>query len=153
MFRENDLDPSDVFEYCEYGGGLANETVQVFKTADRLSDLKKSVKLNIHYLVTSNQKDLFLLQGILIDKYKINMYEKARDWTLKLIEMINPKCIICEGVYPAKRIAQYYEANIEWEKEVCQFMVKDGIPVFGYKRLFSRIRNKEALVNRIVGLT
>jgi hypothetical protein len=104
-YRENDLDPSDVFEYCEYGGGLAGETLQVFNMANRLPDLEKSVKINIHYLVTSNQKELFLLQGILVDKYK----------------------------------------KIEWKDNVCQFVIKNQIPIYGYKRLFSRIINKEEL--------
>lgn len=151
-YRDSDLDPSDVFEYNEYSGSLADETIQVFKEANRSNDLGKSVKFNIHYLVTSNQKDLFLLQGIFIDKYKINMYAKAKDWTMRLIDIINPECIICEGVYPAKRLAEYFKQKIEWDNEVCQFKIKDGITVLGYKRRYSRIKNKNMLIDKIVHL-
>ena len=43
-YREIDLEPSDVFEYGEYGGILAEETIDVFKEANRFEDLEKSVK-------------------------------------------------------------------------------------------------------------
>lgn len=149
-YREDiDLDPSDVFEYGEYGGGLANETILVFKKANRYNDLENSIKINIHYLITSNQKDLFLLQGILLDKYNINMFEKAKEWTIQLIDMINPQNILCEGAYPAKRIAEYYDEKIIWENNICEYQIKGRIKVLGYKRLFSKILNKNGLVEKL----
>jgi hypothetical protein len=148
-YRDSDLDPSEVFEYLSYHHCLANETIQVFKDANRLGELEKSVKFNIHYLVTSNQKDLFALQGILLDKYNINMYAKAKDWTMRLIDIIEPECIICEGAYPANKLAYYYDQKIGWKNHVCQFTINNEIPVLAYKRLFSRIINKKELANKI----
>jgi hypothetical protein len=152
-YRDSDLEPSDVFEYIEYGGGLASETIETFRAAGRYNELLLSAKINIHFLVTSTQRDLFTLQGILIDKYKINMYEKARTWTLKLIDLINPKCIICEGAYPTKRLAEYFGKAIKWDNNISDFIIKDNITCIGYKRLFSKILNKDDLACRIRNTT
>lgn len=151
-FRDIDLDPSDVFEYSEYGGMLADETIEVFRSANYYDELEKSVKLNIHYLATSNQKDLFKLQGILLDKYQINMYEKAKEWTMQLIELVSPACIICEGAYPSKRLSEYYNRKIEWENNVCEYKIPNDISVIGYRRFFSKIINKRGLAQKILNI-
>lgn len=151
-YRDTDLEPSDCFEYCEYGGKLAEETIDVFSRISLDDALLKSVKTNIHYLVTSNQKDLFRLQGIIIDKYGINLYEKAENWTKRIIEIVQPKCIICEGAYSAKRIAEYYGKSINWNNDVCFFTIMNNISVVGYKRKYASILNKDALQNEIINI-
>ncbi len=148
-YRESDLDLSDCFEYCEYGGKLAEETIEVFSKLKLDNELINSVKTNIHYLVTSNQKDLIKLQGILIDKFNINLYEKSEQWTKNIIQMIQPMCIICEGAYSAARIAEYYGEKIIWENDVCSFTIANGIHVIGYKRKYAGIINKKELQQRI----
>lgn len=149
-YRDTDLDPSDCFEYCEYGGKLAEETIEVFSKAGIEDELDKSVKTNIHYLVTNNQTDLFTLQGILINKYNINMYLKSEEWTRNIIDLVQPMCIICEGAYSAKRIAEYYNGELNWENDICSFKIKNSIPVIGYKRKYANILNKEKLATEII---
>lgn len=153
-YRDTDLDPSDCFEYCEYGGKLAEETIEVFKKAGIEDELEKSVKTNIHYLVTSNQRDLFKLQGILIDKYNINMYLKSEQWTTKIIDFVQPRYIICEGAYSAMRITEYYKEELIWNNDICLFKIKNTVSVIGYKRKYANIINKENLqmeIKRIYG--
>lgn len=145
-----DLKHSNVFEHGQYGGVLADETIAVFKKASLYNDLENSVRINIHCLITSNQRDLLLLHVILLDKYNINMYEKAKEWTIRLIDMINPQNILCEGAYPAERIAEYYDENIKWKNYICEYKIKDKIKVLGYKRLFSKILNKKGLVRKLL---
>jgi len=148
-YRETDLDPSDCFEYCEYGGKLAEETIEVFSKAGIENELEKSVKTNIHYLVTNNQRDLLALQGILIDKYDINMYANSEKWTKRIIDLVQPECIICEGAYSAARIGEYYDEQLIWENDACSFTIKNSIHVIGYKRRYAGILNKEELQKRI----
>lgn len=148
-FRETDLDPSDCFEYCEYGGKLANETIELFTALSLYDELQNSVKTNIHYLVTTNQKDLMRLHGLLIDKHNINLYAKAEQWTTSIINIVQPKCIICEGAYSTSRIAEYYGKKICWNNDVCSYTINNNIFVIGYKRLYAGIINKKSLQNEI----
>lgn len=148
-YRDTDLDPSDCFEYCEYGGKLAEDTIEVFSKLKLEEELLNSVKTNIHYIVTNNQKELIRLQGLLIDKFGINLYEKAEQWTKKIIEIIQPKCILCEGAYSAMRLAEYYGVNFDWQNNICRFMIKEDTFVIGYKRTYATIMNKNELQNQI----
>lgn len=148
-YKVKDLDSSDVSKCYEYRVVFAKDTKVVFKKANKFTDLKKSVKIGINLLVTSNQKDLFHLEGILQDKYNINIPVKTQEWITQLIELIDPKCIICEGAYPARKIAEYFDVELVWQNDLCKYTIGSKTSVIGYKRIFSKIINKNGLVELV----
>ncbi len=145
-YKIKDIDYSDVSKYYEYRWVYTKDTKAVFKKANKFNDLNKSIKININFLVTSNRKDLFQLQGILQEKYDINIPIKAQEWITQLIELIDPKCIICEGEYPARKIAEYFDIELAWQNDLCEYTIRSQTSVIGYKRIFSKIINKNGVV-------
>ena len=140
----------DGFEYLEYGSyQLAKDTVEVFELIGLRELLRGCVKTNLHYPATSSAKELYELLWILNKKISIDMYSKSAEWTKQLIEIINPKNIICEGAFAVRTLAEYYGKKIDWRDGIGFFELGSGAKVIGYKRRFSNILGKEELASAI----
>lgn len=101
------------------------------------------IKTNHHYFATKNLEDLHALYGNLIWSEN-NPHIKANDWTKRLIRLINPKLILCEGAEAFKGVhysltGQKYHNRLVgdvWEAEAL------GYRLIGYRRLYSYVVNK-----------
>lgn len=154
--------PEPQISYMEFLDGenpnykLANETVKSFEMAGyniaEIRDLlnNRSIKTNFHYIITKNQPDIRKCFNLL-ENYSYNdFWEQSYKWTGQLIELTNPKVIICEGKWVFDTIKDYDEVVEEkWDKDCGYFTRPNGQVIIGYNRLFSNIKNKEELSNLI----
>jgi len=145
-YRPEELDPDDEFEYtaaAQYGHdyALARQTRTAFERTRYKDSLSRSVKSNLFYTATSSQKDLCDLLDLLNTKFNVNYYEKSALWTRRLIDLINPKVIICEGKWVVEKLGQYYGVEPQWVNEIAHFQIENGIQVLGYKRRYPDMRN------------
>lgn len=99
----------EIFEYLlDYNYPLLKDTVKAFKEAgypnllEKLDKENKIVKINSIYYV---DKEIIEGDNIRIDDFTNllskeqhkEFYQKSYDWTYKMIQLIKPKLIICEG--------------------------------------------------------
>ena len=138
---KEDLDPSDVFEYI-YDYRLAKQTRDLFEKAGMGDCFKKSVKTNVYYFATSNANNLWTLFSSLGEDMNRQFHKHAHKWTQRMIEMIKPKIIICEGIMPFNKLSEIYGVS-KTREDVCgYFELPDKTPVIGYSRIRSNIKNK-----------
>lgn len=137
---------------------LAKETLNVFEFAGYANLLKKLdaenkvVKINsMFYIDTKNSAGENVKIGdftkLLSKEQHKEFYQKSYDWTYKMIQLTNPKIIICEG-----KTAYYnlYESIPEVETQKSE---NNGILITNYDKLdftmltynrnYSNIDNKE----------
>lgn len=144
----NRLSPEKTMEYEYENYALGRETKTLFKMMELSStDLIKTVKTNFYFVATENERDL----NVLIETLDaMNFEAKSKEWNRRLIEIIKPKRIICEGKSAFTKVLQNNNLNATWKTDVAFTKWKD-ISVFGYKRLYSNIKNKEQLSRMILG--
>lgn len=150
-YRETELDPDDDFEYLSgvengYDYNLAKQTREVFSKTNHYQKLYNSVKINHFYTCTDNFKELEEFNRIIGQKYSINLKQYSKKWTLKLIEIIKPKVIICEGKISFNLLMSYFEKNPSWVNDVSLQEIDNRIIAIGYRRNYSNIPNKESLI-------
>ena len=139
----NRLEPEATMEYVYENYALARETKKLFSLLGLSNDdLSKCVKTNFYYIATKNEAQL----NKIIDKLDPLSYErKSNEWTKRLIEIVNPKAIICEGVSAYKKVMGMYGFSENWDGDVAYSRL-GGLHIFGYKRRFSNIKDKEKLI-------
>lgn len=143
------LDPYRENAY-NYGFRLAKETRKVLSLAGLPVDKhwldNNMVKTNHHYFATRNVKSLHALYGN-VKWSEVNPHNKANDWTKRLIQIVDPKIILCEGAeayYGVYQALMNKECPVKVNTDVWSHELQ-GYTVIGYKRTFSRIINKTEL--------
>lgn len=147
----NKLTPQNELEYLSSGENyrLLQETIKVFKDADKMDNLKGAVKTNHCFFATKSTADLSLLVKKL-DNAGLSPNVKFDDWTRRLIKMINPEIIICEGVNAFGKTCKVLDLNSSsassnWGDDACTLLKEKDYKVVGYYRRLSNIVNKAAL--------
>lgn len=149
-------EPELQISYMEFLDGenpkyrLAIETIKSFEMAGySIPEIKKllnekSIKTNFYYLITKNQKDISKCINKLEDYSFNDFWQKSYAWTGQLIEITNPKVIICEGKSVFDIIKDYDNVlKTEWEN-YCGYCIRpNGQIIIGYNRIFSNIKNKK----------
>lgn len=148
--REIDLEPTDSFEYLEakdnYDYTIASETREIFEEANLSYLLEKCVKTNYYYFITSRMSDLWELFSSLGEEMNIKFHQLAQKWTKDIIEMVNPKIIICEGKLAFDKVQQIYNISPTWNESIGYFELPNKTFVVGYKRRYSFIQDKDGLI-------
>lgn len=145
----NKLDPQVMLEYLDPKESyqLLRETCKVFESAGKMNLLHSAVKTNHCYFATKSADDLKMLIHKL-NLAGLNPNQKFDEWTFRLIDMIKPKIIICEGVNAFEKICRVLSinsSNAVWGEDACTLLVKDNYKLVGYYRRLSNISNKDAL--------
>lgn len=140
--------PQHQMSYLEYLDGdnktynLARHTVSVFShlgwddESIRYYLDEKTVKTNFHYIITENITFMktCLSQISAWDEF----LKKSFDFTGELIQIINPKYIICEGNYVYDHVSAFYEPYeyAETKGNNCSMLSIKNVPLiyFGYSR-------------------
>jgi hypothetical protein len=136
------LAPEKTMEYVYENYALARETKALFGLLGLTdADLSKAVKTNFYFLATENERNLNEIITLVND---LEFEKKSIDWNNRLIEMIQPKIIICEGKSAFTKVTQHKNLQAEWNADVA-YTKWGNTHVIGYKRLFSQIKNKEKL--------
>lgn len=134
------LSPLERMEYIGQDYKLATETRELLRLAGiPNSELNNYVKTNYYFLSTTNANDLFSLLSHL-KKHKV--YNKSKNWINKLIDIIEPEFIICEGKTVFDKLVKDRDCKVS-EIDGVFYTEIDKIKVIGYKRIFSNILNKE----------
>ena len=164
FFNENNAEPVDklepqpVLEYTlkdEYGDyyhnyALAKETRYIFEKAGKLDYLDEAVKTNFLYFSTTNQTDCWALLWSLQEGLGINLDHLANEWTTRLITMVEPQLIVCEGAEAFMRVNNLLSTNkVEpvWIEDSYAERVINDVQLIGYKRRYSNILNKDGLAS------
>lgn len=158
--RCNSFDPEEKLEYInpevnDYQ--LARQTVDLFKQINRLEILESNaIKTNFFYLATSREKDIYSITDSLGRGGELlgeRIFKNAAKWTRKLIDISNPKIIICEGKISYSNVLSLFDEDYEqengWNESngncgYAKLRNKDLV-IVGYSRFRSYIRNKESL--------
>ena len=145
----NRLVPENTMEYVYENYALARETKALFKLLGLSnSDLSQAVKTNFYFLATENERDLNEIINLLD---VMDFEEKSKDWNNRLIKMIKPKIIICEGKSAYTKVLQHADLNSNWDGDVAD-TIWNGAHVVGYKRLFSQIKDIDKLTQILSNL-
>jgi hypothetical protein len=148
-----DLEPTDSFEYLDYVDDvendykIASETREVFERANLYHLLEKCVKTNYFYFITSGERDLDKLFLSLGDEMYLKFHLLAQKWTKEMIEMVNPKIIICEGKSAFVKIKDIYSISPTWNNSIGYFESPNKTMIVGYKRRYSNIQDKNELID------
>lgn len=143
----NRLEPESTMEYVFENYALANETKKLFQLLGLSNtELSKAVKSNFYFIATENEKGLNEIITLLDI---LDFEKKSMDWNNRLIEMIQPKIIICEGKSAFTKVTQQKNLQSKWESDVAYAKWR-STHIFGYKRLFSQIKNKKKLSEGIL---
>ncbi len=162
---EDDKDRLEYLQYFDYEAeayreatySLARETKAVFRSAGLFEALEKSaVKTNFFFLSTTTEKEVYKITDFLgrskhHELLGDKVFAKAADWTRRLIELIEPEIIICEGKSTYNNVTdlalfQEYGEWQNWDNGLAYTTVlKQNLIIIGYSRRFSSIRNKEGL--------
>lgn len=139
------LEPDEDIRYnSDSNWSLSVFTREAFQNAG--ITISHNAKINYYYLDT---KDLTILNNLSKDTYigsdlKMELDFQSAKWTKKIIELINPKVIICEG---SKAFNDLVIHALKQEKERLKIMNNEGnirkalfknIPLIGYSRAWER---------------
>lgn len=143
-----------VFEYADDDESykLMNETKKLFELAGCIAELPYSVKTNYCFVATNNENELEKLFRAMLHEHRIHLNELSVSWIRRLIKMIEPKIIICEGKSAYNRIHWTvfdHRKNGPWEGGVGYFQTENGTHVVGYARTISTINDVHAVAAKI----
>ncbi len=108
----NNFDPLNKLEYLDYKDDeyykMATQTIKLFDMAGANDILLKStIKSNFYYIATNNANDLYLnLIGNCDKEIQDEFYANSKKWTKTLIDIVEPKLIICEGLGALKELSK-----------------------------------------------
>lgn len=145
------------FEYTQYDYPLARETREMFAAAG-LADVlaTDTVKTNYCFLSTTRAAELEQLTdglGRTADGQEdlgARVYRKSDEWTMRLISLLNPQAVVCEGKMAYDWVRRLFPANSveeKWHKaQACGYALfpEQDRMLIGYSRTPFSIRDKSA---------
>lgn len=145
--RVQKFDPEERLEYVFSNYRLANEIKEVFMMAQCFDVLNNSIKVNHYYVSTDNEKKLWELLWILKDRIGIDVCKLSKEWTKIILSACNPSVIVCEGKKSFELMLDTLgvcDHDSKWDNG-CVLTDFNGIKVVGFRRIYSKIANKERL--------
>lgn len=112
--------------------------------------LEECVKTNYYYFTSKGARELqMLIRSYVPDIEEKEFADNAKIWTSKIIEMVDPKIILCEGKHAFDRIKDLYSGTPVWNNEIGSFVTtdKNNRLVVGFKRMSSTILHKQNLID------
>ncbi|HOP05467.1 MAG TPA: hypothetical protein PL017_14075 [Tenuifilaceae bacterium] len=145
--RVRKLDIQEKLEYAYpcYKYALAINTRKLFELAGCSNHLADTVKTNCFFLATQNEVNLYKMLSKLKE---FKLYKKSSDWLNRLIEMVEPEIIICEGKSAFDRVVKNRSCNVIINKHFC-YAECNGYRIIGYRRLRSSIRDIEEVAKKL----
>ncbi len=157
-YEGDELVPLKKLEYIDNERNkytLARETRTVFKNINRMDVLETTTfKTNIFFTSTKKQTDIYKITDLLgrnDGELGAELFNKSYKWTKELIDIIQPKIIICEGRAALVDLCNSLVLDFNeftWENDCTKKIIKDLI-IISYGRNRSSIRNKSELARLI----
>lgn len=142
----------DEHEYITYsdddGYTLAQEWYSIFDNIGRLDLLEDSFKTNCYYFATEDTSDLNQLKRLLRDN-SMWVDDKAQEWTETMLEEINPRLLILEGMKVKNLIQNWYGDDYEEYNRYRGYINSLSIEVIVVERIYSNIKNKDKVENNL----
>ena len=141
------LSPLDKHEYLEddYKYTLKNNAIKLLELANASYLLEKSVKSNYYYVATNKEADIYQLFAYLPE---LKFYEKSKFWTSKIIELVNPKIILCEGVRVFDKICEIISCK-KINSEFWNYAESEKYYILGYKRRYSNMLYSDKVADQL----
>jgi uracil-DNA glycosylase len=133
------------YSYKDYRYPLAVSTRNLFRKAGCHTHLPLAVKSNCFFFATSTEKELYQM---LSHGRDLKVYQKSSDWITRIVAMVQPRIIICEGKSAFEHFLKHSECIQEWKNGV-GFALLEGTPVIAYKRLLSHILHQDEVALKI----
>ncbi|WP_034919670.1 hypothetical protein [Gillisia sp. CAL575] len=146
------FDPMPELEYYLNKHSLGEQTKSLFALAGKENDLENStVKINFYPWATDNVADFNELMSLLPKDLSSQIFECGRVWTKKIIEILEPTTIVCEGFKAFDEVQILFPEKYKQEKSDFHrsFLIGQNTMVLGYKRNQGSIINKEILAKQI----
>jgi len=137
-----DYEGKGELEYLYSDYDLANETKSVFEMVNKYDLLYNAVKTNFYYVATSKADDIFKITDFLGrgDDTKLGeqLLKYSWSWTKQLIEIIEPKLIICEGADAFRNVTDLFIGAIKMNENVESIYIDEiQANIIGYKTILS----------------
>lgn len=152
---EDTLYKEIVFEYYADSYALANSAKSVFDAIgkrDWIDDIEGkglSTKINYYFLITKNMATFYNVLSLLPENLRNELYNNSKRWTIELIELMNPKYIICEGVAVYWELCNSLNATqVETNTHRTYMAVakSNQLKIFGISRFHSYYVNKSGVI-------
>jgi hypothetical protein len=138
--------PLAMMSYNEFLDGenptytLARETVDIFKelgySEQEIHELfeNETVKTNFYFIITSNQSMINNCLGAIGKQDEFDMFSRNR--IKELMDIINPKYVICEGKSVFQKLQSFYDIQeSKWLGDSGLLRIKNSDRIiFGYSR-------------------
>ena len=153
------FEPQDKIDYLDEEYKLADDWKEIFsdKSINYLDGIKYAFKTNCFYFATENSNDLQKFLRLSTKYLKNEIIESSKKWTKKMIELVYPKILICEG-FAAFNYLKGFLGNdlIICEEETlqagknCKCGRINDIVVFGFaRRIDSGFKDKDIIIEKI----
>ena len=149
--------PLEKSEYETEEYALQDDWKMIFGAGEKINNLDllyKGIKTNCSFFATKDSGELKKLKSLLKNKYKIDLAQKEKEWLKVLIQFVDPKIIICEGLGAFNGVCDLFpekEFSIteDWPYHKKAYL-NGYLPVLGFKRrIDSRFENPEDVVDSI----
>ena len=135
-------------EYYLNKHSLGEQTKSLFSMAGKEKELEFSTaKINFYPWATNNVADFNQLMKLLPKDLSSDLFHFSRVWTKRLIEIIDPRAIVCEGFKAYQEVQALFPDKIHnYKREnLRSFQDLSGINVLGYKRNQGSILDKQTI--------
>ncbi len=133
------------YTYKQYNYALARNTRNLFELAGCSKYLENSVKTNQFFFATAKETELYKM----LSHFKhLKIYNKSKTWVDKIVSIVQPEIIICEGKSAFDRFSKNKDCQIIVNGNV-YYTKYEKIHIIGYKRRFSDIIDIEKVAKLI----
>ena len=133
------------YTYKQYNYALARNTRNLFELAGCSKYLENSVKTNQFFFATAKETELYKM----LSHFKhLKIYNKSKTWVDKIVSIVQPEIIICEGKSAFDRFSKNKDCQIIVNGNV-YYTKYEKIHIIGYKRRFSDIIDNEKVAKLI----
>lgn len=133
------------YSYKDFNYALARNTRMLFQLANCTEYLDNSVKTNHFFFATTKETELYKM----LSHFKhLKVYNKSKTWIDKIVSIVQPEIIICEGKSAFDRFSKNKECKIIVNGNV-YYAKYEKIHIIGYKRRFSDIIDIEKVAKLI----
>ncbi|WP_158730422.1 MULTISPECIES: hypothetical protein [unclassified Flavobacterium] len=133
------------YSYKDFKYALARNTRKLFQLANCTEYLENSVKTNHFFFATTKETELYKLLSHL---KHLKVYSRSKTWVDKIVAIVQPEIIICEGKSSFDRFLKNNECQITVNGNV-SYAKYGEVHIIGYKRRFSDIIDIEKVAKLI----
>jgi len=130
---------------CQYSTSFYS----LFESIGAEKLLNRSAISNLSYISTVNVTDLKSFKSSLTTELRKEIDECEKDWTLELIDILNPKMIFLAGFTAFDQFSNFTDLNRVKISDFWKTGSYNGIPVISCRRKYSNIHNEDEFKKKL----